>query len=210
MTNIQTLSAGMAFMHAAAAAAVKTAGEREYVRALKDAMVVAIRNRFEFFETDGAALMGLYKETRWGDFRPQDYYREACLAGGSFPAMWEAHLDMRPWVANKAVIAKEMLPCYDILENTRVAVGMAVLMPESFDTPDEATLPIQDMQVWWVNAMTDDLIRVCRYRLHPEELANRTFGSALIHHSRSPFRVRTLMREEWEELNPMPAQQKAA
>jgi len=210
MNTIQTLSAGLAFMHAAAAAAAKAPTDRERVRAMKDAMQVAIRNCFEFHLTDGAALLSLALETRWGDFRPLEYYREGCLAGGSYPAMWEAHHQMRPWVAHKAVVAKEMLPCYDILEDRRVAVGMAVLMPESFDSPDEATLPIQDMQVWWVNAMTDELIRVCRYRLHPEELAQRTFGSPLIHHSRSPFRVRTLMREEWEEVNPAPAEQKAA
>jgi hypothetical protein len=211
MTNTQTLSAGLAFMHAAAAAAAKTAGDREQVRALKDAMEVAIRNCFEFSTTDGAALLSLAMETRWGDFRPLDYYREGCLAGGAYPEMWEAHHHMQPWVARKAIISKDGLRDFRIHDDHRVAPGMGVLMPDSFDTPVDGTLPIHDMQVWWVNAITDELIRVCRYRLTPEELANRNLDTAFQHHSRSPLRVRTLLREEWDELNAAsPVEQQAA
>lgn len=210
MSNDQTISAGLAFMHAAVGAAAKTAGDREYVRAVKDAMEVAIRNRFEFFNTDGVALLSLAKETRWGDFRPMDYYREGCLAGGAYPEMWEAHHQVQPWVARKAITSTHPLQGFRLLDDHRVAPGMGVLMPDSFDTPDSATLPICDMQVWWVNAITDELIRVCRYRLTPEELANRNLDTAFQHHSRSPFRVRTLLREEWDELNAAPPVEKQA
>lgn len=204
MSNDKTISAGLAFMHAAAAAAVKTAGDRERVRALKDAMEVAIRNCFEFSKTDGPALLNLALETRWGDFRPMDYYLNGCLAGGAYPEMWEAHHQIQPWVARKAIVSRNGLQDFRVVDDHRVTQGIGVLMPNSFDTPDYATLPILDMQVWWVTAFTDELIRVCRYRLTPEELANRNLETAYQHHSRAPFRVRTLLREEWDELNAAP------
>jgi hypothetical protein len=210
MSKDQTISAGLAFMHAAAGAASKTKGDGERVMALRDAMEVAIRNRFEFGKQDGVELLSLGLETRHGDFRPLDYYREGCLAGGAYPEMWEAHHQMQPWVARKAITSTHVLHGYRVIDGNRVAAGMGVLMPESFDTPDAATLPVQGMQVWWVTAMTDELIRVCRYRLTPEELANWTFDTPYLHHSRSPFRVRTLLREEWDELNAAPLEKQAA
>jgi hypothetical protein len=210
MSNDQTISAGLAFMQAAAAAASKTKGDRERVMALRDAMQVAIRNCFEFSKQDGAVLLSLGLETRAGDFRPLDFYREGCVAGGAYPEMWETHHQLQPWVGRKAIISSHVTHGYRVLDDNRVAPGMAVLMPESFDNPDDSTLMVQGMQVWWMNAMTDDLIRVCRYRLTPEELANRTLDTAFLHHSRSPFRVRTLLREEWVELNAAPPEEKKA
>lgn len=211
MSNDQTISAGLAFMQAAATAALKTKGDRERVMALRDAMLVAIRNCFEFAKQDGVALLTLGLETRHGDFRPLDFYREGCLAGGAYPEMWEAHHHTQAWVARKAITSTHVTHGYSVLDDHRVATGMGVLMPYSFDTPDDSTLAVQGMQVWWVNAMTDELIRVCRYRLTNDELANWTLDTAFQHHSRSPFRVRTLLREDWDELNAAPpVEQQAA
>jgi hypothetical protein len=210
MSKEQTISVGLAFMLAAAAAAAKATDDGKRVVGLRESMEVAIRNCFAFDKEDGAELLKLGVQTRKGDFQPLNYYREGCLAGGAYPEMWEAHHQMQPWVARKAITSTHVTHGYRILDDNRVAAGMGVLLPESFDTPDDATRSVQGMQVWWVNALTPELIRVCRYRLTPDELANWTVDTPFQHHSRSPFRVRTLLREEWDELNAAPLEKQAA
>lgn len=201
MNNDQTISAGLAFIQAAYAASA-TAGDKERVLALRDAMQFALRERLQFMVEDAAALLAMRIESREGDFRPLDYYKEACLRGrSSYTEMWEAHNKVNPWVAQWAIASDHPLRDYFILENNRVAVGMGVLFPAEVDTPDPATLSVSGMQVWWVMGLSDDFVRVCRYRLTPEELANRHRDTPFLHHSRSPSRVRIMTREEWTELN---------
>lgn len=210
MNKDQNISAGLAFMQAAAAAMPKTLGDRERISGMSDAMQLAVRNRFAFAKQDAEALQRLSIHTCVGIFRPLDYYQQACIHGGTYARMWEAHHNQKPWVARRGITASQVFRGFSILANNRVAVGMGVLMPESMDTPDDATLLVEGMQVWWVTSMTDELIRVCRYRLTPEEMADRHRDTPFKHHGRSPFRIRTLMREEWDELNAEPVEEKQA
>jgi len=209
MNKDQTISAGLTFLRAAQSA-VATLGDKERVRGMRDAMQVALRNRFSFADQDAPALASLSIESRAGDFRPLDYYKQACIHGGSYTEMWEAQHQMKPWVARWAVASEQVLHGYFIMEDNRVANGMGVLLPQSVDTPDSDTLSVSGLQVWWVGEMTDDFIRLCRYRLTPEEMANRHRDTPFLHHSRSPFRVRVMMREEWDELNALLAEEKQA
>jgi hypothetical protein len=210
MENDKAISTGLAFMQAAAAAMPKSLGDRDRISAMCEAMQLAVRNRFAFAKQDAEALKRLAIITSVGKFRPLDYYGMACIYGGTYARMWEAHHGQQPWVARKAITPEHVRDGLSILDNNRVAVGMGVLLPQSMDIHDPATLPVDGMQVWWVTGMSDDFVRVCRYRLTPSELANRNRSMPFQHQNRAPFRIRTLMREEWDELNTAPPEEKQA
>jgi hypothetical protein len=212
MNKEKTISAGLAFMQAAAAAMPKTLGDRERIAAMSEAMRLAVRNRFAFAKQDVDALRRLGIETCVGVFRPLDYYQEACSAGGTYAKMWEAHHGQKPWLALKAIVPRYLQRDYgrtEIQENNRVAIGLGVLMPQSFDEPDKFTLPFQGLQVWWVTSMTDETITVCRYRVTPKELEDRHYETPFLR-TGHPFRIRKLSRDQWKELNAAPVEDKQA
>lgn len=210
MHNDQSISAGLTFLQAAASAMPKTLGDRERIAAMCEAMQLAVRNRFAFAKQDAKALQRLGIETSVGVFRPLDYYMLACVNGGTYARMWEAHHSQRPWMARKAITPDYLRNAFSLLDNNRVAPRMGVLLPESFDAHDPATMLVDGLQVWWVTGMSDEFIRVCRYRLTPAEMENRNRSTPFQHQNRSPFRIRTLMRDEWDELNAAPTEEKQA
>lgn len=213
MHKDQKTSAGLAFMLAAAAAMPKTLGDRERIAAMSDAIRLAIRNRFAFAKQDADALKRLGIETCVGVFRPLDYYLNACVYGGTYAKMWEAHHDQKPWVALTAVtpdyLERGYHPGHELLANNRVTVQMGVLLPESFDDHDDRTIPVEGKQVWWVTSQDYEHITVCRYRLTDVQLA--TIGRARpFHHTGKPFRIRKLTRDQWAELNKEPVPEQLA
>ncbi|KVP16883.1 hypothetical protein [Burkholderia ubonensis] len=211
MNKEQKISAGLAFMQAAAAAMPKTLGDRERIAAFSGAMTLAVRNRFAFAKDDAKELLRMGIETCVGVFRPLDYYLGACVHGGTYARMWEAHHGQKPWVARKAIAPRYAFDHYrtTILDDNRVATGMGVLLPQSFDAPDSFTLPVQGLQVWWVTSQTDEIITVCRYRLNPSELEKR-HADTPFQRTGHPFRIRKLTREQWKELNAEPVEEQQA
>jgi hypothetical protein len=209
MHKDQKTSAGLAFMQAAAAAMPKTLGDRERIAAFSDSMRLAIRNRFAFAKQDADALKRLGIETCVGVFRPLDYYLAACVHGGTYAKMWEAHRNQKPWVALTAIAPVQFRHEYELLANNRVTMQMGVLLPESFGEHDERTIPVEGKQVWWITTQDDEYITVCRYRLTDAELAY--VGRARpFQKSGRPFRIRRLTRDQWAELNTAPAEEKQA
>jgi hypothetical protein len=211
MHKDQKPSAGLVFMQAAAAAMPKTLGDRERVSAFDGAMLLAIRNRFAFSKHDVEHLLRLTIRTCVGVFRPLDpgFYLQACVHGGTYAKMWEAHHKQKPWIALAAIVPEHISHGFELLENNRVTMRMGVLLPESFDEHDERTIPVEGKQVWWVTTQNDEHITVCRYRLTDAELAH--VGRARpFRHSGRPYRIRQLTRAQWAELNQAPAEEKQA
>jgi hypothetical protein len=213
MNNELKISAGLAFMQATVAAMPKTMGDRERIAAIGEAMLFAIRNRFAFDRTEAAALNRLNQRTCVGVFRALDFYTEACAAGGTYPRMWETHTGQKPWVALKAFAPRYRLNdhCTTILENNRVAEGLGVLLPPSFEECDDALMHKGD-QVWWVTSMDDDFITLCRYQAGDE--ADIDFNPRAwereFRRAGSPLRRRKLTRIQWKELNTAPSELKQA
>lgn len=199
-------SKGLAFIKAAAAAMPKAMGDRDYVSAMAQVMSLAIDSRFQFAATDGPALNRFGHDTCVGVFRPLDsrWYVQACIAGGTYPAMWEKSHKERPWKAPFVVYNKDPRAPIGhrlaVLENNRVYVGLGVVLPMSMDEDPEAELDRFDNfpldgwktqegrtlsgQVWWVTSAEDSHIMLCRYK--PE--------------TQFPVRRKKVLREEWAAL----------
>ncbi|CAB5514698.1 hypothetical protein LMG26857_03757 [Achromobacter anxifer] len=201
-------SAGLAFMLAADAGAPRTLGDRERIALLHDAMTMAINYRFRFDTEDAEALNKLRMRRCVGVFRPLDenYYRKACIVGGTYPRLWEDHHDQKPWIAEKRIVKMPQgyhmspdglnrLAAYQSRlesEKGRVCPGMGFLLPVAF-LPEseemEATLQsAQGMQLWWCTSFTKDTLNLCRYTRGPRE------------HGESPVRKRRVTRAEWDAI----------
>ena len=199
-------SAGVLFMQTTAAILPRTLGDRERVPAMSAALQLAIRNRVVFHVDDGALLDRLGIRTCVGVFRPMDelYYHWACMAGGTYAAMWEKHHKQRPWKAAHAVMPR---PHHDwqrklgrIQKASRVTKHLGVLMPEDFMPARSAAEAArfgqyQGYQVWWCTSVTDEEITLCRYPL-PEDHAKH-YGDAPFVRSGRAAKIRKLSRDEW-------------
>lgn len=203
----KSVSTGLAFIQAAAAAMPRTLGDRERIAAMEEAMRLAVRNRFAFDKDDAEALNRFRISRCVGKFRPLNYYGMACFHGGTYARMWETHHKQKPWVAAVAVFAGYLWTSSDrraeVRPKNRVAAGVAVLMPASF-APYEALLARTDEghQVWWCTSMDADTITLCRYewpnhREGREDLVRYPY----YHSGLKPARIRKLSREEWEQWN---------
>ena len=211
MHKDQKPSAGLVFMQAAHDALPKTLGDRERIAALSEALQLAIRNRFPFTKHDAEALLRMTITTCVGIFRPLDYYLGACVFGGTYAKMWEAHHNQKPWVALTAIAPDHLVRGYELLANNRVTTQMGVLLPPEFDVEDGYnTIPVEGKQVWWVTSQDNDHITVCRYRLTDEEMSRIGRAVPFIHQGRKPFRIRKLTRDRWAELNTESADEKQA
>lgn len=195
-------SAGLTFMQTAKASMPRTLGDRERIFAMCRLMAEAVRCRFQFDKDDGPELRRLGIETCVGVFRPLDYYAMACCAGGTYARMWEHQHKMAPWVAAKAVIRE---PEYGgsttltVVEHSRVAENLGVLLPQTFSEPDDTLATVNGDQLWWVTAMDADSVTVCRYRIEAEQVKYR-----YEHFKRNgaPAKRRKLTRDEWAQWNP--------
>jgi len=210
MHKDQKPSAGLAFMQAAAEAMPKTLGDRERIAAMSEAMRLAVHNRFAFAKQDADELRRLGIRTCVGVFRPLDYYLGACVHGGTYARMWEAHHNQKPWIALTAIAPDHIRRDYELLPNNRVTTQMGVLLPQSFDDHDEGTLPVEGKQVWWVTSQDNDHITVCRYRVTDIDVAHVGRRALPFQHRGKPFRIRKLTREQWAELNAEPVEEKQA
>ncbi|WP_434716039.1 hypothetical protein [Paraburkholderia sp. A3RO-2L] len=214
MKKEQGISAGLNYMQAVVSAMPKTMGDRERIAAIGEAMLFAIRNRFGFDRTDAEALNRLNQRTCVGVFRAMDYYTAACAAGGTYARMWEAAHGRKPWMALKVIVPRWRQgyhPHTTILDDNRVAEGLGVLLPPSFEESDDALLH-KGYQVWWVTSQDDDFITVCRYRAGDE--ADLNFNQHAFEREfrreGAPVRRRKLTRDQWKELNSSPVEEKLA
>ncbi|KWA83963.1 hypothetical protein WL29_21590 [Burkholderia ubonensis] len=203
MSKELKISAGLAFIQAAAAAMPRTLGDRERIFGLCAIMEQAIRLRFPFDKNDGPELERLGIRTCVGVFRPLDYYSLAVVAGGSYARMWESHFSQKPWVASRAVIAR---PSYgtnnrtlEVLENHRIAEGIPLLLPATGDEPDESLAMYEGYQVWHCTSMSNDTVTLCRYR---PAGGPRYQGWQFKHPGGHPAKRMSLTREEWAAMNP--------
>ena len=204
-----TVSAGLAFMRAAAAAMPKSLGDREYGVAMGNAMSLAVRNRFAFDRSDAEALDKLRFEGAVV-FRPLDYYLGACRFGGTYARMWESHHGQKAWMADRAVFPAYIGGTADrrpyMAENNRIAVRAGALLPGS-DDPNLATF--EGLQVWWCTSISDDTITLCRYAVN--EQGRKYHGAyAPLNQQGKPARIRKLSRAEWGQWNQQANEQHTA
>jgi hypothetical protein len=213
MNQEKDISAGLAFMRATVRAMPRTMGDRERIAAVGEAMMFAIRNRFAFDRDDADALSVMNTRTCVGVYRAMDYYSFACAAGGTYARMWETKMGRKPWIALKAFAARYRLSNHGttLLENNRVAEGLGVLLPPSFEKCDDALLHKGD-QVWWVTSQDNDTITLCRYQAGDESDVdfNPQAWEREFRRAGSPIRRRKLTRDQWKELNTVPAELKEA
>ncbi|WP_241244696.1 hypothetical protein [Burkholderia ambifaria] len=207
-----SVSAGLAFIQAAAAAMPRTLGDRERIAAMDEAMQIAVRNRFAFDKDEAEALNRYRISTCVGKFRPLDFYGMACYHGGTYARMWETHHKQKPWVAAVAVFAghwTSFAPREEVRPKNRVATSVAVLLPASF-SPYEALLARTDdgHQVWWCTSMDADTITLCRYEWpNCGEGREDLMRYPYYHSGQKPARIRKLSREEWEQWNTLMLEQ---
>lgn len=214
MKKEQNVSTGLSFMQAAKAAMPKSLGDRERIAAMSDAMRLAIRNRFVFDKEDAAQLVRMGIETCVGVFRPLDFYLQACLHGGTYPKMWEAHHKQRPWMARNVVVPYWLMGGHrtTVRERGRVTERLGVLLPQTFAPHDPHTMDVDGMQVWWVTSMTDEAVNLCQYRQQITDFPKRD-NEAPFKRPGHPFRIRKLTRTQWKELfadEPVPIEEKQA
>lgn len=194
-------SAGMQFLRVTRDAMPSTLGDRVRIQAMCEALSLAIRCKFKFDLSDGDKLAnrgwGAYSiTTSVGVFRPLDehYYAEACVHGGTFARMWEAHLGRKPWMAPNVVGCRNRgASSVEELGENRVAVGLGVLIPRDPASDDDSLAHTRDRQVWWCTSVSKDEIVVCRYRF--EEGRRYPFGRQ----SGAPAKRLKMDRKQWDE-----------
>lgn len=208
----KSVSAGLAFIQAAAAAMPRTLGDRERIAAMEEAMRLAVRNRFAFDKDDAEALNRFRITTCVGKFRPMAYYGMACYHGGTYARMWETQHQQKPWVAAVAVFAgswTNFAAREEVRQKQRVAESVAVLLPASFSRY-EALLARTDEghQVWWCTSMNADTITLCRYEWPAHQEGREDLVRYPFYHSgQKPARIRKLTREEWAQWNTLMLEQ---
>ncbi len=211
-------SNGVAFLSAASQAFPKSIGDREYVHAMHRLMEIVVQSRMVFSVQDGKALRRLAYRTCVGHFDPlaENWYARACVAGGTYPAMWEKHHGMRPWKATMAihktpgvkpygyVQTKEddfALHAFTLLPGNRVFPGMAVLFQTSMeDDPDYELTRLDNYPLG--NARDPDTPLVSGEVWWVSSFSN---GHITLCRYRSgkntPARRKKLTRDEWQALN---------
>ena len=191
-----TISPGLAFLSTAVTSMPKSIGDRLFTTSMNAVLQMADVCQMLFDDSDGASLAArhLAHESSVGVFRPLDqyWYEFACWYRSTpYATMWEKHMNFRPWRANNAFAghhAKQALP-----PNSRVAPGIAVLLPSPNDEPKD-TLKHNNLQVWWCTSFdrASDMITLCRYR-------PGVHGGAFSHEG-SPVARRKVSRDDWDAL----------
>lgn len=177
-------SPGLAFMLAADNGMPSTLGDRLAIASMGEALLLALRCKMKFAKDDMPDLMRLRRQTCVGVFRPTDeqYYRAACVAGGTFAGAWEKYKQTKPWIAPEVLERSNA----EVMPANRVAVGLAVLISSEEDA-DLASF--RGKQIWWCTSMQDDEVVLCRYHCaaHDTPLVPRG----------KPARIKKLTRQEW-------------
>jgi hypothetical protein len=195
------MSPGLAFIKAARDAMPNTIGDRLRISGMSAAMAIAVRCRFRFDTADAEKLSGrgYTIEKSGGVFRPLDkmYYSQACMSGGTYARMWEAHTGIKPWIAALAFGREpdRLSLVYDLVDN-RVGDGMGVLIecaPEADVDGLAGMARTRECQVWWCTSMDADEVILCRYRFQ----SDRRYP---FDREGSPARKLRLTRKEWAEL----------
>ncbi|MBF3053521.1 hypothetical protein HKW90_03790 [Pseudomonas aeruginosa] len=163
----QDISAGLAFLRAAHRGIGKSVGDRDRSTLLHSAMEIAIKGKMLFSLDEIAALQRLQVTSSVGVFRPfsDQHYSMACLAGGTFPRVWEKAFNWTPFKAPLVATSSS-----EVRKDSRVAPGIAVLIP-GHDAED--LMPRFDgHQVWWCTSIstTKGTITLSRYKLVPGKL----------------------------------------
>lgn len=185
-------------LRAAAAAMPRSLGDRERIGAMHELMAVAISARMLFDKDDAELLRQLGITTSVGVFRPIDehLYTSACRAGGTYPAMYERAVGLKPWQCPRRVLDGAVDP-------GRVAPNIAVLLPPG-ELPGHEDIPCFDGgEVWWCTSMDSKTMTLCTYA--KKELFSRP---APFERKGSPTRRQTVDRARWAALFPKTPQEK--
>lgn len=192
-------SPGLTFMQSAFDAMPRTLGDRVRIAALGDAMHLAIKCRMRFAKEDIEPLNELRQHTCVGVFRPfdEEFYRGACIAGGTYPALWEKVSGVKSWIAPEVLVKNTA----ERLKDNRVCPGLGVLIGTAEDDCGHPLLvmtkfdlaAMDGKQLWWCTSIDNDHIILCRYARHAT-------GSLLSTSGMKPARRLKLTREQWAEL----------
>lgn len=204
ISNVITLreaSKGLAFLIAAKAALPNTLGDRARSAALNDLMGIAIETKMAFGFQEGAAIAGarLGMRTSVGVFDPLDvgWYHRACLAGGSYARMWEAHHGVSPFIASTAYTRDGKSR-----NDSRMAPDMAVVLkgPDGAAGDPHLAHTHGGHAIWWCTSVDLDAgkIVLCRYR-HKQPSPVARPGSQMLQ-SAAPAQRMKLTREQWAQL----------
>lgn len=186
------VSPGLQFMLAAFNGMPRSLGDRVRIAALGEALTLAIKCRMRFSKTDIDELNSLRQQTCVGVFRPFDehFYTAACVAGGTFPALWEKATKIAPWIAPEV----QDRNFTEVLVDNRVAPGLVVLINPSESVVggvgDELAV-LGTKELWWCTSISDEQLVLCRYRKHPN-------GYSLAPHGQ-PAKIWKLTRDQWRE-----------
>lgn len=206
-TNNEKVSAAIRFLRATRDAMPRTIGDRVRISSMCEAFDIALRCKFQFAKTDAQILEREFGiDTCVGVFRPLDerHYIEACAHGGTYPAMWEAHKGMDPWIAPRVGIKTRGHGSAVIKEDYRVAPGSAVLVPIKERTEDDDTMGTTgDDRVWWCTSFKRDSMVLCRYHVNPEK------PYTLWQPEDGPARRVTITRDQWHDFVDAPTGLKA-
>lgn len=204
----QVRSAGFQFLQAAYDGAPKTIGERKFVSLMTSALLLAIKNKFQFGREEGLELAQRFGfRCQYGVFRPLDFYSTGCVAGGTYCAMVEKAGKFKPWIANFVVAPYRDRSCagVEVLERNRVGVGLHVLLPNDFSFKSAVNDPSLWHygldQVWCCTSISDTHIVLCRYEAS-EDLVKH-YGprqAPFVNAGGNPVRKLKLTRDEWAEI----------
>lgn len=199
MSNHITRSPALAFMDATDAALPKSLTWREQVKALEDALTLAVKNRFQFHKDDAVELQRYSINRCSGKFDPlsQYFYMVSCYSGGTYAAMWEKHRDQAPWFAPLA--AHGVLE-YAFHARTRFSPNMAILVAPQPGAPQSPDLcSYRKLEVWWCTSMKSDQVVLCRYAMPaPTESRVQSNQERSFHSMGSPAKRKILTRTEFE------------
>jgi hypothetical protein len=209
MRNVKTddISPALLFLQSAANAMPRTIGDAIRIRAMSDAMAMAISCRFKFNIGDEKKLRNLSISRQVGVFSPMTmrYYAMACACGGTYPKMWEVANKAKPWVTKRAIgtiyaaFSSSAIGGCEVMPGNRVAEGMGVLIPFPEDQDDLDLQRYDGAQVWWVTTISieKDEIVLCRYRKDPKS----QYSDAAFLKNGTPAKRQKMSRKQWDEMN---------
>jgi hypothetical protein len=185
-------SPGLQFMLTAFNAMPRSLGDRVRIAALGEALSLAIKCRMRFAKTDIEELHSLRQHTCVGVFRPFDerFYKEACVAGGTFPAVWEKASNTAPWIAPEVLERSAA----ETMADNRVAPGLAVLISNTDDAADKEgddLATVGQKQLWWCTSISNEQLVLCRYRKNPKPYSRDPHGQ--------PAKIWKFTRDQWRD-----------
>lgn len=195
-------SRALTYLRALRAAIPASANMGEVSSMMNEGMRIALRNRFEFHIDDGAALQRLSYITNAGVFHPfgEGFYALACLTGGTYARLWEKHVCRRPWKAPLVLkgiqgdmAGQPMLSTLETLAENRIAPGMVLLMPPTFQQELKNVYSLSpSLRVWRCTSFDNETLVLTAYdNMRAYDTKLQALGR--------PSHIRRFTRESWAQ-----------